>query len=1236
MPLTPGTRLGAYEVLGALGAGGMGEVYRARDPRLGREVAIKVLPEAVAGDPERLARFEREARTLASLNHPGIVTIFAVEEAEGMRFLAMELVEGDSLDTLIAPGGLPLSRFLDVAVPFADALSAAHERGIVHRDLKPGNVMVTSEGRVKVLDFGLAKVEAARSTPEVTSTPTESRAADLTSEGQVFGTVSYMSPEQARGARVDARSDVFSLGVVLYQMLTGERPFRGESAIDVMTSILRDTPPSVTDLRADIPPHLGRVLRRCLEKEPRDRYQTSRDVYNELKELKAESASGTSAASGRPSAAVEARPASGPVPSDEGFWIAVLPFPHRGTIPELADLAEGMTDEIVTGLSRFSYLRVISRGSTSRFAGAAADARSVGRDLGARYVLDGSLRQAGPALRISVQLIDAASGANLWAETYNRSLRPEALFELQDDVVPRIVSTVADTHGILPHNMSEALRGRSPETLTPYEAVLRGLGQIVRVTVEEHASVRAGLERAVQEAPGYADAWAMLSNMCREEYAHGFNPKPDPLGRALAAARRAVEIAPSNHLAYHALASVLYLQRDLPAFRSAAERALALNPMDGFTMAFLGSQIAYSGDWERGCAMAKRARELNPHHPTWYWFADCFDAYRRGDFHTARDVARKIQMPGFWRLSLALAAANGQLGERDAAAAALRELLAAKPEYASRAREELAKWWNADVVELLMDGLRKAGLDDRAETEKASLPTPRVSTEAPGPPRRKLWIAAAAAAAAIVLAAALFVARSRTAPTRAASSGAPPRAIQSLAVLPLDNYSGDPGQDYFAEGMTDELTSQLATISKLRVISRGSAMQFKGKDRPPTPEIAKKLDVDAVVEGSVIRSGDKVRITAQLIDARSDRHLWAKSFERSSRDVLALQDELAFAIANEIHVQLTPDEAARLAKAPSIDPEAHDAILKGRYFFNRPSDENLSKAIVLFEEATHKDPNYAPAFSGLSDAYLWAAFNEGVVTALEAGPKAKAAAEKAVALDDASAEAHTSLATYKVWYEHDWAGSETEFRKAFSLNPNYAFGHDQFGLSLAFQWRLDEAVAEGKRAAQLDPLSPQIPIDNLMALAWQSKYEEAREQARRSAELDPTFYFAPFMEGWIDVQAGRVAASIPAFQKARNLEAPPFVTAWLGYAYGVSGDRTRALATIEDLKAKAVHGYVPPYNLAIVHLGLGDRSRALDEFEKALAASSQWMIYLRGDRIFDPLRSEPRFQALLRKLNFEK
>jgi TolB-like protein/class 3 adenylate cyclase/Tfp pilus assembly protein PilF len=458
--------------------------------------------------------------------------------------------------------------------------------------------------------------------------------------------------------------------------------------------------------------------------------------------------------------------------------------------------------------------------------------------------------------------------------------------------------------------------------------------------------------------------------------------------------------------------------------------------------------------------------------------------------------------------------------------------------------------------------------------------------------------------------------------------------IRSIAVLPLDNYSGDPGQEYFADGMTDELTTDLATISQLRVISRGSAMQFKGDHRPPTPQIAKLLNVDAVVEGSVLRAGDKVRITAQLIDALNDKHLWARSYVRNSRDVLALQDELASAIAKEINVQLTPNEQSRLNSAPVVNPAAHDAYLKGRYFFSRPSDENLKKAIAQFEQALRLDPSFAPAYSGVSDAYNWAGFNEGFMTSTEAMTKARETALRAVQLDNRSAEAHTSLASFKIYYEFDWAGSESEFRRAFALNPNYAFAHDQFGQGLALEGRLDEALAEGTRAVLLDPLSPQNLLDLMFALAWQGKYQEGMDQADRALDLDQASFLPYWARGWNNIEAAKVNAAIPELQKAHAISSPPWVTAWLGYAYGASGDRTRATAVIEEMNRKSLHGYVPPFNLAIVYLGMGDHERALDYLEQAYSAHSQWLCWLKMDRIFDPLRKEPRFVALTKKLNF--
>ena len=536
----------------------------------------------------------------------------------------------------------------------------------------------------------------------------------------------------------------------------------------------------------------------------------------------------------------------------------------------------------------------------------------------------------------------------------------------------------------------------------------------------------------------------------------------------------------------------------------------------------------------------------------------------------------------------------------------------------------------------VMRALAKAPIDrfgtarEFAEALTAAPPTPVAAGSRSS--SRSRW---AVAGLALLVVAGYALVRSGVLGTGGAAGDAGGSQIRSIAVLPLDNYSGDPTQDYFAEGITDELTAKLASISELRVISRGSAMQFGGRNRPPAPEIAKALNVDALIEGSVARSGDRVRITAQLIDARADRHLWARSFERNSGDVLALQAELASAIAGEINVHLTEQETSRFAATRAVDPQAYDAYLRGRYFFNRPSDENLQKAITQFEEAVRLSPDFAPAWSGLSDAYLWAGYNEGVLTASEARPKAKEAAEQAVRLDPSSAEGHASLATFKLFYEYDWAGAEQSYRRAFELNPSYGFAHDQFALALAFTGRDEESIEQSRLAAELDPLSPQVYVDASMVPLFQKDSARGRVLARKAAELDPTYFFPVMMEGWLELEFGRFREAIPYLERSATMGAPPFVTAFLGYAYGAAGDRDKATATFDRLKEVSPGGRVVPFNLAVVHLGLGDHARALDYLEQALAADSQMMPWLGRDAIFDPLRSEPRFKALLKRLNFQ-
>src|ERR1019366_2123688 len=493
MLLSSGDKIGQYEILATIGAGGMGEVYRAKDLRLGREVAVKVLPAGMAHNDDRLARFQREARAVAALNHPHIVTIFSVEEAGGVHFLTMELVVGQALDRLIPESGLPIGQIVEIASALPDALVAAHEKGIVHRDLKPANVMVAHDGRVKVLDFGLAK-EVGEAVPDDATRTSLGN----TQAGVVMGTPAYMSPEQISGRPLDYRTDIFSLGVMLHEMATGKRPFAGNSSAELISAILRDTPPSVCEIRSDLPGDLARIVRRCLEKDPRYRIQTARDVSNEFRDLARQSPH--KAAPQIPAQAAASSPAPNPdtlsrtvPPTDsnaaraEGFWVAVLPFKSQGSSAEIAALADGLSEEIVTGLSRFSYLRVIAGGSPSNHA---------------RYVIEGTLRQAGTNLRLAIQLVDKTTGTHIWAETYNRPFQSEDIFAVQDELVLRIVATVADQHGVLPHSIASAIRGKSSDQLSPYETVLRVFSFHERMTPEEHAELRDVLERIVKIAPG--------------------------------------------------------------------------------------------------------------------------------------------------------------------------------------------------------------------------------------------------------------------------------------------------------------------------------------------------------------------------------------------------------------------------------------------------------------------------------------------------------------------------------------------------------------------------------------------------------------------------------------------------------------------------------------------------------------------------------------------------------------
>jgi eukaryotic-like serine/threonine-protein kinase len=788
--LSPGSRLGPYEIVASLGAGGMGEVYRARDPRLGRDVAIKILPASVSKDPDRLRRFEQEARAAGILNHPNITAVYDVGTVGDPPYVVSELLEGETLRSRLAGGALAPRRAIDYALQIAHGLAAAHEKGIVHRDLKPENLFVTKDGRLKILDFGLAKLTKPDEAGPQTDLPTETVG---TEPGVVMGTLGYMSPEQVRGKPSDARSDIFSFGSILYEMLSGKRAFQGDSAADTMSAILREEPAELSVANQQVSPALDRVVRHSLEKSPEQRFQSARDIAYALEETLA--------------------------------------------------------------------------GST--------------------------------------------------------------------------------TTGVAPP----------------------------------------------------------------------------------------------------------------PA----------------------------------------RARPLR------------------------------------WPVLVATALAT---------------LLA--------------------VLVADVGGLR-----------------------------RRLF-------------------------------GSKSRAIQSLAVLPLENLSREAAQEYLADGMTEALITDLAQIGSLRVISRTSAMRYKGTKKG-LPEIARELDVDGVVEGSVLRAGNKIRITAQLIHASTDRHLWARSYERDFKDVLALQDEVAHAIARQIQARLTSDEEARLSRARPVNPDAHDAYLKGRYEWYRWRPENYRKALDYFRQAIAIDPSYAPAYAGLALAYT--RLGDSAWRPGDAYPKAKSAALRAVELDPELADAHVALGMSILWNDWDWAAAEREVRRGLDLNPGSATAHMAYSAFLRIMGRNEEAVVEVNRAHELDPLSVTIRGQKAYRLFSARRYDEAVEAAKSALELDPTAIQARTTLGRAYLQKGLVGPAIAELERTVDLSRRDVgPVAWLGYAYGVAGQKEKAQELLRELEERFDRGYVSPPLIAAIHLGLGDRDRTFEWLEKGYALRDSNIVRLNSTREFDVLRSDPRFVDLMRRV----
>ena len=806
-------------------------MYLAQDTKLDRKVALKILPSEVAADRGRMSRFVQEAKAASALNHPNILTIYEIDQANSVQFIATEFIDGETLRQRMKSAPLKLGEMLAVSAQIAGALSAAHAAGITHRDIKPENVMLRRDGIAKVLDFGLAKLTELL-LPD--SVDTEAPTSFKTDPGTVVGTAVYMSPEQARGMAVDARTDIFSLGVVMYEMVAECLPFEGSTSGEVVASILSEKePPPLARYSREVPAELERIVSRALRKEREQRYQSAKDLMLDLQSLKQQ-----------------------------------LEF----------------------------------------------EARS------------------------------------------ERSMPPESKGAMAATTAPEIVAT-----------------GTRPPS---------------------HSTSRIGL-----------------------------------VTDALMLHRRSVILV-------------------------------------------------------------------------------------------------------------------------------------------------------ATVVLVLFAGALAYKL--------------------------------------------LF----RNAPTTT------PPEIQSLAVLPLDNLSGDPAQDYFADGMTEELIASLSKIGNLRVISRTSVRRYKSA-RKPLKDIARELNVDAVVEGSVLRSGDRVHITLQLIHGATDRHVWAQSYQRDLRDILALQNEVGSAIASEIKIKLTPQEQGLLSNSRPVNPNVLEAYLKGRAYFdqgrNEPGEKHselLKWSIGYFKHAVNTDPTYAPAYSGLSQANQWLASSGSP----ELYPSAKDAATIALQIDDTLAEAHAALAFILQHSDWDLAGAEREYKRALELNPSYSDAHSGYSLVLSAVGRHDEAIRQGTQALELDPLT--IPFKgNLGRLYINARqYDRAIEYLRRVRDLEPNTSVVRVVLGVAYVHRGLYEEGIAEIREGLGRRGSGAELLNLAWAYAMAGRKNEAIKILELFKRQTSGGSISKVQFAQVYTALGDKDHAFAWLEKAYEEHSDALGILKVDPAFDGLRTDLRFEDLLRRV----